>query len=485
MPLGNGAVIPRNRAGHRVLIKLWLFGVLLGGGLLFFTTFSQHATHKDSWQEHDQALLRSYAGPLLEVHEAFAEQAEAKNPMRFLTGYVSVEEISGELRRAYQGALDGGWLDARGHLDAALIWHYLGEENPLEILERGISSTNSGWEVYDQVARKLLRNEPVTAAETEWLERSNEESDWWSRYLLRLASDAAPELKPESPDWYERYLRLGTIGYGIWISTLLFAPFAIRSLLRPQSRGWRITTTWLPVLGLTYAFWAMLAIHGVETVLSEFVAGVFPFLWQGPVYHLTGNLFYLLIQAGPVLLIALLWLPTGRSFRRVFGLEIDHLFNRKNLGIVLGLYGLYGFLGWGFYEVEKLMGTCDTRDFLDPLLIDSGILGLLSQIVLAAVIAPIFEEMLFRGFLFTSLRSRWPVWVAALVSSLVFAAMHFYSWPGLATIVIFGLVMCWLYQQTRSLWPGILFHAMMNFQITVSSWYLYSEDFSWLGYLGW
>ncbi|MEM8495399.1 MAG: CPBP family glutamic-type intramembrane protease, partial [Planctomycetota bacterium] len=204
-----------------------------------------------------------------------------------------------------------------------------------------------------------------------------------------------------------RHLSVGTSYYAVWLLTLLFAPAALIGLLRgPAPQSWRVTQTWLPALGLALTFWALLAANGLATVAAVIVDTWFSKAWEGPSYHLFSNLFYLLIQAGPVIIISWFLLPTGRSFRRVFGLGFSHLWNAKNLAIVLGFYGIYGFLSFGFYEFEKWLGTSDTRDFLDPGLIDSGQLGLISQIVLAAVIAPLFEELLFRGFLYTSLRSR-------------------------------------------------------------------------------
>ncbi len=480
MPLGNQAAMPRRRMSLQATWRLWTFGVLFGALLLTAFTVLQHSGHNAGWRAHDQQMLRRYASQLLEVHAAYTQAEEAGDPRRFLTGYLNADEVTEELQLAYRGAIQNGWLNSAGHADYALALHYLGQDTapagPLRSPDQAL-------------VRKLIGGEAPTAADVTWIEaHARDAPSWFANYLANWAEIQVPaQNSAPEPNWYRRYLRSGAVNYGIWAFTLLFLPAAlIGQLRRPKSRpAWRLTGAWFPVLGLTYALWTVLATHGVYDALSQFTSAKMPAIWQAPAYHLTTNLFYLILQAGPVVLIAAIWLPSSRSFRRVFGLGLAQLVRPAHLTLVLGLFGLYAILGLASYELEQWLGFCDTRDFLDPGLIDSGWLGLISQLVLAGVTAPVFEEILFRGFLFTSLRSRWNVWVAALVSSLMFAGLHYYSWLGLLSIAAFGMVMCWLYQRTGSLWPGILFHALLNIQITTSNWFLHSLDFTWWGYLGW
>jgi membrane protease YdiL (CAAX protease family) len=80
------------------------------------------------------------------------------------------------------------------------------------------------------------------------------------------------------------------------------------------------------------------------------------------------------------------------------------------------------------------------------------------------VAAPLGEEFLFRGFVFRVLRNRWGVWPAALISSAVFMAFHI-GWVPAAVLGlagVFGLGTCLLYHRTGSLYPGLVFHALLN-----------------------
>lgn len=94
----------------------------------------------------------------------------------------------------------------------------------------------------------------------------------------------------------------------------------------------------------------------------------------------------------------------------------------------------------------------------------AGQLGSLwTQYLLIAVVAPVAEEVCFRGFLFAGLRNRAPFIVAAVGASLFFGLLHFDTGPSaVPQLVVFGVILALLYERTRSLWPPIFFHALNN-----------------------
>ncbi len=97
-------------------------------------------------------------------------------------------------------------------------------------------------------------------------------------------------------------------------------------------------------------------------------------------------------------------------------------------------------------------------------LVEQSLLGghsLLASWILLVVIAPITEELLFRGLILNTLLRRYSPLVAILFSSLLFALMHMNPWQ-LAVAMVIGVLLGWLYVRTRSLWPCILGHAIMN-----------------------
>lgn len=85
------------------------------------------------------------------------------------------------------------------------------------------------------------------------------------------------------------------------------------------------------------------------------------------------------------------------------------------------------------------------------------------QVLLIVIAAPISEELCFRGMLFGGLRRNLPRIPAALVAGAIFGALH--ATTGVAAVpplIVFGFVLCLLYEETGSILPGILLHALNN-----------------------
>ena len=94
---------------------------------------------------------------------------------------------------------------------------------------------------------------------------------------------------------------------------------------------------------------------------------------------------------------------------------------------------------------------------------DPNILIAISAVLVIAVVAPVTEELFFRGFVFAGLRSRWPLWPSAVVVGLIFGLVH--APTGLTAVVPLaglGVALCWLYNRTGSLWPCVTAHVVNN-----------------------
>ncbi|RKX36385.1 MAG: hypothetical protein DRP71_00350 [Verrucomicrobia bacterium] len=81
--------------------------------------------------------------------------------------------------------------------------------------------------------------------------------------------------------------------------------------------------------------------------------------------------------------------------------------------------------------------------------------------VLAVVIAPINEELLFRGGLFRFLNAYLPTPVAMILSSILFALPHL-NWFSFLPLVVLGCFLCGITLKTGSLKPAMLMHALFN-----------------------
>jgi hypothetical protein len=83
------------------------------------------------------------------------------------------------------------------------------------------------------------------------------------------------------------------------------------------------------------------------------------------------------------------------------------------------------------------------------------------------IIAPIAEEVLFRGYLLGKLKKSVPIWLAILITSLLFGAFHLvnsgnYSWNLAIDTFALSIVLCSLRVLTGSIWASILLHMVKN-----------------------
>jgi membrane protease YdiL (CAAX protease family) len=90
-----------------------------------------------------------------------------------------------------------------------------------------------------------------------------------------------------------------------------------------------------------------------------------------------------------------------------------------------------------------------------------GVLALVLDLLSAAVLAPLWEETLFRGLLFTSFVQRMPFWWAATLSGLLFALGHVDKW-NILPLWLLGIGLAYVYYRTGNIWANIVTHATIN-----------------------
>lgn len=91
---------------------------------------------------------------------------------------------------------------------------------------------------------------------------------------------------------------------------------------------------------------------------------------------------------------------------------------------------------------------------------------LILNLLLAGVLAPLVEETLFRGVIFGSLQAYFGKWTAAVISAIVFSALHFQAYGFLPRFVL-GMVLVYLYDKYKSLYPSVALHALNNIVATL------------------
>lgn len=83
------------------------------------------------------------------------------------------------------------------------------------------------------------------------------------------------------------------------------------------------------------------------------------------------------------------------------------------------------------------------------------------SVLMLAILAPVMEEVLFRGILLESVREKYSSGRAIVVSALMFGVIHVIPQQVVNAFVI-GLILGFIYVRTDSLWPVIIIHALNN-----------------------
>lgn len=135
---------------------------------------------------------------------------------------------------------------------------------------------------------------------------------------------------------------------------------------------------------------------------------------------------------------------------------------------------LWSAIGWtlliwvGFFVFSgiwaRVVGIEETDDLPQRLGADDSTVALVFVAILVCVLAPIAEELFFRGFLFTAVRRSIGVWPAAVVNGLVFGGIHAGGTKAefLVPLMVLGFSLCVIYWLTKSLLPCIVLHALNN-----------------------
>lgn len=142
------------------------------------------------------------------------------------------------------------------------------------------------------------------------------------------------------------------------------------------------------------------------------------------------------------------------------GLHTQSLVRNFVTGVIAGTV-IWGVVFVFDAAIEALIGPIKLHPYLERL---NGATSLFGQVVVMfsiVVLAPISEEIYFRGFVYTILRKNYGVAIGILVSSILFSIVHFDSFS-VTQVLIAGVGFAFLFHLTRSLVPSIVAHTTFN-----------------------
>lgn len=145
-----------------------------------------------------------------------------------------------------------------------------------------------------------------------------------------------------------------------------------------------------------------------------------------------------------------------------------HSVSLKNaLSKILGVYALTWIINisYAIFLYQHGLIPPDT-DVYSKLLGQATWYTLLLNLILAGVLAPVVEETLFRGVIFGSLQAYFGKWTSAVLSAVIFSALHFQAY-GFFPRFMLGMALVYLYDKYKSLYPAIGLHAINNIVATL------------------
>jgi membrane protease YdiL (CAAX protease family) len=218
-----------------------------------------------------------------------------------------------------------------------------------------------------------------------------------------------------------------------------------------ETEQWPRWPLWTPLIGIFFGFGAAVLIMGV-------VAGVL----RSTGVHVGDNspgftAAFTFVQdvsiVGATILVAGM---TVRPRPAQFGLRPAPL--RFAAGVAfIGLAAFYFFaLVYGAIVQEK-----NPQKIVDDLGADRSTLLLVVGALVVIVVAPICEEIFFRGIIFRVLRVRMSFWLAAGIDGVIFGLVHGVN-VVLPILIFLGIVLCWVFERTGTLFATIAIHALNN-----------------------
>jgi membrane protease YdiL (CAAX protease family) len=219
----------------------------------------------------------------------------------------------------------------------------------------------------------------------------------------------------------------------------------------------------------------VLAIGVVQAVLLMFtldleeVAGLTP-------EELTPMLFTPGVMAIATILQGLIMVGFAAIVAKVIGRTQREAFAIRSASIAVFVFAVLGGLIVGHpmgYVAEWLLRVAPwlslgTLEMLGDVMSTDALSGQLLIVLAVAVVAPISEELVFRGYIWSALEKVCPPWVTLLVTSILFACFHM---DPIHIIGVFatGLFMGWIRLIGGSIWPCILMHATNNLMAVLAT----------------
>lgn len=244
-------------------------------------------------------------------------------------------------------------------------------------------------------------------------------------------------------------------GFGFAIARLVQKPPDI-------ARAHRLPERW-PASSVLGAFFGANLLLTPWSVVIGYIYDFFTKYVPETIAYTAYDLAWRVFDAGMLIFI---FLKTPCNAWRVFRLGAP-----IHLPLLLVVFAAVSLFDLGLYYLSPL-GEVDPSDFMETA--DPDLAAMLAMLFSSVILAPIFEEIVFRGFLFQGLRAKLGNLPAGVISTVLFTLVHVqYDIWGCLSVAAMGVGAAYLTLRTGSLNTAIIFHALINFLVTANVYFQY------------
>lgn len=201
----------------------------------------------------------------------------------------------------------------------------------------------------------------------------------------------------------------------------------------------------------------------LHVLIIPLFIGMLAYYSVSSIDEITANLIYYAV--GLAFCIIVMW----KYLRSAFDILLDNM--GKNIIMLLFAYFIYFMLSYIASAVITLIFSGNAVNPNNEMVSELSDENSQAAIALAVFIAPIVEEVLFRGVLFGSIRRKNRTW-AFIVSIAVFSLYHVWQYAvayGDATMLIYAIqyipasyALAWCYERTNCIWVPVFLHMIIN-----------------------
>jgi len=120
------------------------------------------------------------------------------------------------------------------------------------------------------------------------------------------------------------------------------------------------------------------------------------------------------------------------------------------------------------FDFSKILDTINNVPIEPYEQKERNTISLFYRSISVLIIAPIFEELFFRKYMFVALQKKYSYKTSILISSICFSLLHLPNYRNLIPTFLFGVFCCIIYSKTRNIIYPILLHFLLNLSWIIS-----------------